>query len=398
MQEDEYTVADEALQGADAGVDADTHEPEEEPDQPAPAPVQPDASHEDDEVQYVGGTASDKDSVDSDPTRGLDPVAVDRVIDLVSFLTPHLTDINMEQAPATFQRTFPDVLRRHLRQGGVLEYFEEVAERPQEHAAAGVIRELFPDGESDLIFRALSYLRLPPLPARDSRTSSGRAVRPPTSLFDPDYHLNLPQQQVSGKPRKPKREDTEAEATPSKVDAPDTEAQAKPVAPTPTDATPSKGYVKMKARKTIEAERAALLASQPPPQPHAEDKTPTCSVCGNPVNLFSPDGIPFTCCSQCVRTSTGAPIKRKRPETDPPQELKKRRDPDEDGDGPPQGPASSQGGASAPQTSAAPQHAASAPDTSTGPVPTSTSAQDVLAVGLRHVPSSTPFLFTAFPS
>ena len=36
MQEDEYTVADEALREADAGVDADTHELEEEPDQPVP--------------------------------------------------------------------------------------------------------------------------------------------------------------------------------------------------------------------------------------------------------------------------------------------------------------------------------------------------------------------------
>ena len=262
MQEEEYTVADEALQEADAGVVADIHEPEEEPDQPVPAPLQPDASQEDEDVQYVGGTASDKDSGDSDPTRGLDPVAVARVLDLVTFLNPHLTELKMEQAPAMFQRAFPDALRRHLSHEGVLEYFEEVAECPQEHAAAGVIRELFPDGESDLIFRALSYLRLPPLPSRDSRTSSGRAVRPPTSLFDPDYHFNLPQQQVSGKPRKPKRSETDAPTTPSDVDKPDTEAQAKPVAPTPTDATPSKGYVKMKARKTIEAERAALLASQ----------------------------------------------------------------------------------------------------------------------------------------
>ena len=215
---------------------------------------------------------------------------------------------------------------------------------------------------------------MPPLQSRDSRTSSGRAVRPPTSLFDPDYHLNLPQQQVSGKPRKSKRSETDAPATLSDVDAPDTEAQAKPVAPTPTDATPSKGYVKMKARKTIEAERAALLTSQQTPHPPAEDKAPTCSVCGNPVNLFSPDGTPFTCCSQCVRTSTGAPIKRKRPETDPPQELKKRRDPDEDGGGPPQGPASSQAAASVPQASAAPQQSASASDPSAGSAPTSTSA------------------------
>ena len=308
----------------------------------------------------------------------------------------------MEQAPATFQRTFPDALRRHLRHDGVLEYFEEVAERPREHAVAGVIRELFPDGESDLIFRGLSYLRLPPLPSRDSRTSSGRAVRPPTSLFDPDYHLNLPQQQVSGKPRKPKSSETDAPATPSKADAPDTEAQAKPVAPTPTDATPSKGYVKMKARKTIEAERAALLASQQTPQPLAEDKTPTCSVCGNPVNLFSPDGTPAsTCCSQCVRTSTGAPIKRKRPETDPPQELKKRRDPDQDGDGPPQGPASSQAAASVPQASATSQQSASASDPSAGSAPHTHWRPGCLSgwfAPRAGIPRSTPVLPTAFPS
>ena len=158
MQEDEYTVADESLQEADAGVEADVHEPEEEPDQPVPAPLQPDGSQEDDDVQYVGGTASDKDSVDSDPTRGLDPVAVHRVIELVAFLNPHLAELNMEQAPATFQRAFPDALRRHLRQEDVLEYFEEVAERPQDHVAAGVIRELFPDGESDLMSVELSPL------------------------------------------------------------------------------------------------------------------------------------------------------------------------------------------------------------------------------------------------
>ena len=170
------------------------------------------------------------------------------------------------------------------------------------------------------------------------------------------------------------------------MDAPDNEAQAKPVAPTPSDATPSKGYVKMKARKTIEAERAALLASQQPPQPPAEDKAPACSVCSNPVNLFSPDGVPFAYCSQCVRTSSGAPIKCKRPELDPPQELKKRRDPDQDGDAPPQGPASSQAAASLPQASAPAQQSTSGAYPATSSAPTSTGAQDALAVGLRRAP------------
>ena len=318
IQKEEYNEEDTEIQEAAC----DTQEREVEEDN---AHLKDPDGKEEDEVAVVEVHAAGEGTDAADHQNYIIEVT-EALFELYRFLELHMEGLDTNRPSADFSRKFPKLIKRFLEEHGILGMFLQAAEDPENAEVASVIREVLPEENQEAVFRALEFLRRAcQEEADEGATSSGRAVRQPRSLFDPDYHLHQPQRQVSAKARRTKSKEPEPKAEP--------DTQAQPQETTESAAKPAKPYIKQKARKTIEAEKAAAQVQDS--QEEAQPKDPTCMICDRPVDLFAPGGAPSLLCSRCVADQFRESAKRKRQQGDPTTELKKRRDPSQDDDGPP---------------------------------------------------------------